>query len=168
MPTLIRLEGGRAVIAARDPFAEAPLDGPLPDGPAVLMPLARFQQQGPALLDEGLRIGVLLQPEEAVEDLAYDLPRLSMVALNLPKFRDGRAYSTAALLRQRYAFKGEVRAVGEVLREQAHLLARVGVDAFVFADGTTPEQLEAKLSLYRHVYQAASDARPPAWAERRS
>ena len=107
-----------------------------------------------------------LQPDEAVEGLAYDLPRLALVALTFPKFRDGRAYSAAALLRERYGFAGEVRAVGEVLREQAHFMVRCGFDAFQPSDGSTPEQWARTAFRYHHVYQVAADDRAAAFQER--
>ena len=101
-----------------------------------------------------------------MEGLAYDLPRLSLVALTFPKFRDGRAYSAAALLRERYGFTGEVRAVGDVLREQAHFMVRCGFDAFEPSDGSTPEQWARSAFRFHHVYQAAADDRAPAFLER--
>ena len=89
-----------------------------------------------------------------------------MVALAFPKFRDGRAYTSARLLRERFGFKGEVRAVGDVLREQAGFMVRCGFDAFEPADGSTPEDWERAAQRFRHVYQRAADGRAPAFAER--
>jgi uncharacterized protein (DUF934 family) len=83
-----------------------------------------------------------------------------------PKYRDGRAYSNARLLRERLAFRGEVRAVGDVLREQAGFMVRCGFDAFVPADGSTADEWQAAAERYRHVYQRAADARVTAYAER--
>jgi uncharacterized protein (DUF934 family) len=101
-----------------------------------------------------------------VEGLAYDLPRLAVVALAFPKFRDGRAYSSAAILRTRFGFKAEVRAVGDVLREQAREMVRCGFNAFVPADGSGALEWAAAAGRYRHVYQAAADRRVPAFVER--
>jgi uncharacterized protein (DUF934 family) len=98
--------------------------------------------------------------------LAYDLPRLALVALAFPKFRDGRAYSAASLLRDRFRFGGEVRAVGDVLRDQALLMLRCGFDAFEPADGSTVADWAHALHRFRHVYQAAADRRAPAFLER--
>jgi uncharacterized protein (DUF934 family) len=166
MPKLIKITGGQPALA-NDGFIEAIEGEPIPGGDAgVILPLARFEAEGPTLLDQGRRVGVRLKSDEAVEALAYDLPRLSLVALEFPKFRDGRAFSSAALLRQRYGFTGEVRAVGEVLREQAFFMVRCGFDAFEFADDTGPEDLARVAGRYRHVYQTSSDRRRPAFAER--
>ena len=165
MPTYLRLENGRYVEAS-DRFRLVEADGLIPDGGGAILPLARLETDGPRLLDEGRPLGVLLQPDEAVETLAYDLPRLSVVALAFPKYRDGRPYSAAVLIRTRYGFSGELRAVGDVLREQAGPMARCGFDAFVPADGSTADDWAGAASRYRHVYQRSADARPPAFVER--
>jgi uncharacterized protein (DUF934 family) len=165
MPRLIRLAGG-AFAWAEDGFAAVADEEPVPSGD-VIVSLARFMAEGESLL-AGRAVGVRLGSDQAVEDLAYDLPRLALVALDFPKFLDGRAYTSARLLRQRYDFKGEVRAVGEVLREQALHMVRCGFDAFVPADGSDPEVWAAAAGRYRHVYQRAADARTPAFVERGS
>ena len=165
MPTLIKLEGD-AFVEAENAFVSLADEDATPAGVGVIFSLARFQTEGAALLDEGRQVGVRVQPAERVEDLAYDLPRLALIAPMFPKFRDGRAYSTAALLRERLGFKGEIRAVGDVLREQAFEMVRCGFNAFEPADGSTPEQWAHAARLFRHVYQAAADDRSPAFVER--
>lgn len=164
MPTFIKLHQGRAVLA-NDPFTWVGDDQPLPNGDLIIS-LARFQTDGDRLLSEGRAIGVRVEAGEEVEALAYDLPRLSVVALAFPKFRDGRHYSNARVLRERYGFAGEVRAVGDVLREQALFMLRCGFDAFEPADNSGPDEWLAATLRYGHVYQRAADARPPAFAER--
>ena len=164
MPTLIKMHQGRASLA-NDPFTSVADDEPLPPGD-VIISLTRFQAEGDRLLSEGRAVGVRVEAGEEIEVLAYDLPRLAVVALAFPKFRDGRHYSSARLLRERYAFAGEVRAVGDVLREQALIMFRCGIDAFEPADGSTAEQWEAATRRYSHVYQRAADTRQPAFVER--
>ena len=88
------------------------------------------------------------------------------MALEFGKFLDGRHYSNVRILRERYGFRREVRAVGDVLREQALFMLRAGFDAFEPADGSEPEQWEHVTRRFRHVYQRAADARVPAFAER--
>jgi uncharacterized protein (DUF934 family) len=166
MPTLVKFIDG-AVLEAADSFIHVADDDALPEGD-VIVSLTRFQAEGEALLAAGRKVGVRIEPAEAVEDLAYDLPRLDLVALAFPKYRDGRAYSGATLLRERLGFGGEVRAVGDVLREQAGLMARCGFDAFEPADGASAQEWQAAIHRHRHVYQRAADARAPAFAERRS
>ena len=164
MPTLIRLRDG-AYGLAEDAFTFVADDQEIPPGD-VIVSLARFQSEGGALLSEGRSVGVRLESGEAVEALAYDLPRLSVVALAFPKFGDGRAYSYARLLRERFGFKGEVRAVGDVLREQAGFMVRCGFTAFEPADGSTVEVWERATHRFRHVYQRSIDGRAPAFVER--
>jgi uncharacterized protein (DUF934 family) len=88
------------------------------------------------------------------------------VALVFPTFRDGRAFSSAALLRERYGFKGEVRAAGDVWREQARFMQRCGFDAFEPVDGSTPEAWAQASGDFRHVYQRAADVLEPIYVER--
>jgi len=164
MPTLIRWQDGAAVLA-EDPYTSVPDDTDVPHGD-VIVSLARFQQDGERLLGEGRSVGVRVEASEAVEDLAYDLPRLAVVALVFPKYRQGQAYSSASLLRERFGFNGEVRAVGEVLREQARNMVRCGFDAFEPVDGSTPEDWAKAAGRFRHVYQRAADGRAPAFEER--
>ena len=165
MPGLIRLEAG-VFRDADDAFAGLePGREPVPDVP-VLVPLDRFRSEGAAWLDAGLTVGVRLAADEGPETLSNALPRLALVALDFPVFRDGRAYSSAVLLRGRMRWAGELRAVGDVLREQAWLMVRSGFDAFAPADGSTAAQWAEKAGRFRHVYQPAPDGRTVAWDER--
>lgn len=164
MPTLIRLQDDRFA-AGEDVFTDVADEDDIPAGPVILS-VARFQTDGDALIGAGRAVGVRVQSDETVEDLAYDLPRLALVALVFPKYRDGRAYSSATLLRQRLGYAGEVRAVGDVLREQAGFMVRCGIDSFAPADGSTADEWAAAAGRHRHVYQRAADARAPAFEER--
>ena len=166
MPTLIEIAEGVAR-PAEDPFTHVADDEDLPHGD-VIVSLARFQSEGEGLLSEGRRVGVRLRAEDEVEALAYDLPRLAVVALEFPKYRDGRAYTNARLVRDRFGFTGQVRAVGDVLREQAMFMVRVGFDAFEPADGSSANEWQAAVRRYRHVYQRSTDGRAPAFVERAS
>jgi uncharacterized protein (DUF934 family) len=164
MPTYIKFEAGRFT-TVEDPFTKVADDQELPPGD-VIISLARFLNDGERLLGQGRGLGVRLEPAEEAAALAYDLPRISVVALAFPGYRDGRAYTSARVLRERYGYKGEVRAVGDVLREQAQFMVRCGFDAFEPADGATPEEWAAAAGRFRHVYQRAADGRAPAFAER--
>jgi uncharacterized protein (DUF934 family) len=164
MSQLIKLLAG-AFVRADDRFTAVPDDDGVPHGD-VIVSFTRFQADAGALLNQGRDIGVRLESDQSVDDLAYDLPRIAVVALVFPKFGDGRAYTSAWLLRERYGFKGEIRAVGDVLREQAGFMVRCGFDAFEPADGSTPEQWATAASRFRHVYQRGADDREPAFAER--
>jgi uncharacterized protein (DUF934 family) len=167
MPTLIEYRDG-VMRGVEDPFTHVADDEDLPEGD-VIISLTRFQSDGDRLLSDGRRVGVRVEAHEEVEALAYDLPRLAvvgLVALAFPKYRDGRAYTNARLLRERFKFNGQVRAVGDVLREQAGFMVRCGFDAFEPADGASSNEWQAAARRYRHVYQRAADGRAPAFAER--
>jgi uncharacterized protein (DUF934 family) len=164
MPALIRWTGQRAE-AAEDPFTNVPDESHVPRGD-VIVSLQRFLGEGQRLLAEGRQVGVRIEPREAVEDIAADLPRIAVVALVFPNFLTGQAYSSARVLRDRYRYQGEVRAVGDVLREQARFMVRCGVDTFEPADGSTPDEWSHVVGRFRHVYQRAADGREPAFVER--
>ena len=164
MPRLIRFCDGVAAWA-EDAFTAVDDDQPMPQGD-VIISLARFQREGRDVLAQGRNLGVRLASDEEPEALVVDLPRLSVLALTFPKFRDGRAYSAARVARERLAFRGELRAVGDVLLEMAVPLVRCGFDAAQPADLTTPEQWTHAARRFRHVYQRAADGREPAFAER--
>lgn len=163
MPTLIRWTGQNAELV-EDPFTKVGDEDPVPQGD-VIVSLQRFQAEGRRLLDEGRKIGVRIEPNEDVEELLSDLPRISVVAVVFPKFLHGQGYSSAAILRER-GYAGEIRAVGDVLREQARFMVRVGVDAFEPADGSSASDWTHVVTRFRHVYQRANDGLAPAFVER--
>jgi uncharacterized protein (DUF934 family) len=166
MPTLIRRDANGGFAVAADSYVTLGEADPAPEAGGVILPLSRLAVEWDALKPESRPVGALWQVDDALKALLPLLPQLSLVALNFPKYRDGRAYSAAALLRARHGFTGQLRAVGEVLVEQAPQMIRCGFDAYVVADGSTPEQWAAKARLHRHVYQTAEDGRVPAYAER--
>jgi uncharacterized protein (DUF934 family) len=164
MPRLIKLhwEGPAACRLdwVEDPFVHLADDESLGSNRrAVIISIARFQSDGAAWLADGLTMGLRLKPDEPVEQVVDALPNLALVALEFPKFRDGRGYSAAELLRNRYDYTGQLRAVGEVLRDQAVHLIRCGFDAFEPSDGSTPDVWAHSAFRFRNVYQAAAAAR---------
>lgn len=168
MPKLIELANAEARWADNT-FVSVADEDAIPETGDVILSLARFEAEGDALLaSNSRRVGVRIEPDQEVEALAYDLPRIAVVALAFPKYRDGRAYTSARLLRERFGYQGQVRAVGDVLREQAGFMVRCGFDAFEPADGATPEAWSKAASRFRHVYQRAADARAAAFEERAS
>ncbi len=143
---------------AQDSFAPVADDAALPDG-AVLVSLSRFQKERDALLARNTPIGVKLQSDQNPEVLADDISRLSLVALEFPKFRDGRAFSWARILRMRLGFTGEIRAVGDFLFDQVNYQHRVGFDAWEVPDHFTPEMFQQALSEMTDVYQPSADGK---------
>jgi uncharacterized protein (DUF934 family) len=164
MPRLIKWRDG-AASWADDALTAVDDDQPVPKGD-VLVSLAVLQRERALLVGQDRTLGVSMGPTDEPESLIVDLPRLSVVALTFPKWRDGRAFSAARVLRERLGFKGELRAVGDVLVDMCVPLVRCGFDAFAPADSSVPEQWTAAAARFRHVYQRAADGRPPAFAER--
>jgi len=150
---LITVDGFR-----EDAFVALGDDTPLPDG-AVLVSLSRFQAERDALVARNAPIGVRLKSDQSPEHLGEDVHRLSLVVLEFPKFRDGRAFSWARLLRTRLGFKGEVRAVGDFLFDQIAHQRRVGFDAWEVASGFTPDDLHRAFNEISNVYQPSADGR---------
>jgi len=166
MPKLIELADGGARWA-EDAFVNVTDEDAIPETGDVILSLARFEAEGDALLSSNSRrVGVRIESNEEIEVLAYDLPRIAVVALAFPKYRDGRAYTSARLLRERFKYEGQIRAVGDVLQEQAGFMVRCGFDAFEPNDGATPEAWTKAASRFRHVYQRAADERVVAFEER--
>lgn len=112
-------------------------------------------------------IGVWLDSDETAEQIGDDAKQLPLIALNFPLFMDGRAFSTARLLRERYAFKGELRAIGNVIRDQLCYLRRCGVNAFAFSNPDIQlEEALKSLNDFNEYYQASVDQPLPLFRRR--
>jgi uncharacterized protein (DUF934 family) len=146
-----------------DGFLRVSDDAPLPeDGVPVLLPPARYLAESEALSRRAAPLGVIWPNDREVEELAPHLPRLALVVLVFPTFRDGRAYSQARILRERHGFKGELRASGDVLRDQLLFLHRAGFDAFEIRKPEDARAAVAALRRYSVFYQPAADGEPGA------
>jgi uncharacterized protein (DUF934 family) len=130
---------------------DAPFESPI-------APLADF-------LAGGNFAAVRIEPGEDARDLLPHLGRLKLVEIAFPKFRDGRGYSSAAVLRQA-GFAGEIRAAGDVLVDQIGFMRRVGFDSFAPNKPLDLKVVQATLDRYAYVYMKAADGRPPVWAMR--
>jgi uncharacterized protein (DUF934 family) len=136
-------------------------DAPIPEGVPIIVPGKRFLVDAAELTQRNAPIGLLWPNDRRVAELEQWLDRLALVALVFPKFRDGRAYSQARLLRERHAFKGELRATGDVLRDQFQFLLRAGFDSFEVkkpADALVFAKAAARYSVF---YQPGADGRAP-------
>jgi len=127
-------------------------DSPPPDDVPLIVPFAKFRENGDAFRARKGKLGIRLSPADKVEDLAPELPRLSLVAVEFTGPGEGRGYSQAKLLRARYKFAGEVRAVGHVKQDQVYLMARVGIDAFELSATEKPEEAIATLDRFKIAY----------------
>jgi uncharacterized protein (DUF934 family) len=137
-------------------FAHVADDEPLPEG-AIVVSLKRWQAERDTLAARNAPLGVRLTSDQSPETLSADVNHFALIELEFPKFKDGRGYSWARLLRQRLGFHGEIRAVGDVLRDQWLFMSRCGVDAFEVRPGTRLEDFRAALAEQTVFYQAASD-----------
>jgi uncharacterized protein (DUF934 family) len=127
-----------------------------PEGP-IIIGLARWQEERGLIEPRNTPIGLRLKPNDAVEQIVGDLDRIAVVALEFPKFNDGRAMSQARLLRERYGYRGEIRATGKVLRDLLLFMHRCGFDAFEVADTITADIVAKSLAEFDVFYQPAAD-----------
>jgi uncharacterized protein (DUF934 family) len=144
-------------------------DGFVPDFPRaadLVVPLKLWRLRRDDLLEREGRTGVWLATGEGPEALAGDAERLSLIAVQFPKFTDGRGFSTARLLRERYGFRGELRAIGDVLRDQLLFLARCGFDAFALRDDQDADAALAAFDDFSEAYQAGVDQPLPLFRRR--
>jgi len=141
-----------------DIFTPVADDAALPEG-AVIVSLARFRKDRDALLARNTPVGVRLQSSENPELLGADVHHFSLIALEFPKFRDGRAFSWARMLRTRLNFTGEIRAVGDFLYDQVNYQHRVGFDAWEVPDSFTLEMFNRALTEMTNVYQPSADGK---------
>ena len=128
----------------------------LPDGVPVIVPLELWMERRAALIARG-DVGVWLAP---------DVARLPVFAVDFPQFTDGRGYSHARLLRDRYGYAGELRAIGDVQRDQLYYLSQCGFDAFAIRDDRDAEDALASLDDFSDGYQLSQQRTP--WFRRRA
>jgi len=127
----------------------------------ILLPLKYWLEQSAELDGQAGLVGVWLDSDEEIEALADDLAQLPVVALNFPKFVDGRGFSSARLLRDRYDYKGEIRAIGNVIQDQLFILQRCGFSQFCLADNVDLEAAAKSLNDFSDSYQTAADQDQP-------
>jgi phosphoadenosine phosphosulfate reductase len=137
----------------------------------VVVSKARWLAERDRLAGRDAPLGLRIEAGEAVDDIAADLSRFALIALSFPKFVDGRAFSTARLLREKHRFAGELRAVGNVLSDQIPYMRRVGFDSFEITHGPTRRALaEGRIPEVTLYYQPAvadgSAARTRPWFRR--
>jgi len=131
---------------------------------ALIVPLAALREESPAARErrEVARLGARFGVTDKLEDLVVELPRLELLAFEFPSLGDGRGYSVARLLRERYRFAGELRAVGKVKRDQLFFMARSGFDAFELAEGEDFEGALESLRSFTVAYQPGAHHAPVA------
>jgi len=157
------VENGRIV---EDRYVRVDGDAPIPERVPVIVPAVRFLAEASELVRRDGSLGIDWPNDRRVAELAPWLGHLALVALNFPKFRDGRAYSQARLLRETYGFRGTLRATGDVLRDQFHFLVRAGFDSFAVKKPADARVFAEVLARYSVHYQPAADGSVPALRRR--
>jgi uncharacterized protein (DUF934 family) len=151
---------------ATDIYVHVADDAEIPADGAILLPAARFLGDPEALLKRPDKVGVVWPNNRDLDDLVPYLDRLAVVALVFPSFRDGRAYSQARLLRERYRFQGELRATGQVLRDQFVFMLRAGFDALDVKKHKDADAYAETVKRYTVFYQPTGDGRSTALSRR--
>jgi uncharacterized protein (DUF934 family) len=150
------VKGGKI---ADDSFVHVADGAELPDDGGVLVSAARFLGNPESFLQRKAKTGVLWPNNRDLDELVLYLERLAAVALVFPSFRDGRAYSQARLLRERFQYRGELRATGQVLRDQFVFMLRAGFDAFEVKKQSDAEAFAQTVKRYSVFYQPTGDGR---------
>ena len=153
------IKSGRAVA---DSFARVADDAPVPDRVPVIVSAARFLAAADALTQREAPTGIIWPNDRRVAELAPYLEGLALVALVFPTFKDGRAFSQARLIRERYGFRGELRATGQVLRDQFVFMLRAGFDAFEVKKDADAAVFASEIARKTVFYQPTGDGRVPA------
>jgi uncharacterized protein (DUF934 family) len=135
-------------------------DEPIPASGAITLSFARWQTDEAALHARADKLGLRLPNTIAPQEIAGDVSRFALIILSFPKFTDGRAYSQARLLRTRFGYTGELRAEGDVLRDQLMFMKRVGFNSFVVGERAIKENWAKAFSEFDVFYQQAPDGRP--------
>ena len=123
----------------------------------LIVPFVRWQLEHQRWITHPRRLGVLLGPAHDPQDLAADLPRFSLIAVQFPAPHEGRGYSHARQLRERWNFEGELRAVGTVRQDQLFFLSRCGFNAFELPEGELESACVA-FATFSAKYQLSNDA----------
>ncbi|MEQ8956135.1 MAG: DUF934 domain-containing protein [Porticoccaceae bacterium] len=162
MPKIIR---DAAVIEDSWEVVELETDAPLPEG-QILVSLDYWNANQASLADTAGRVGLVLEPTETPDLIEGDINSIPVIAVKFPIFADGRGFSIGRLLRERYGFEGELRAVGSPIRDQLTYLRRVGFNAFQLAEHYNPEEALASLQDFSDSYQVAVDQPSPLFRRR--
>lgn len=137
----------------------------LPAGKLIL-PLRQWQNHREALAARSGEIGVWLDSEESAELIAEEAAKLPLIAVNFPAFADGRGFTAGRMLRERFGFKGELRAVGGFMRDQLTYLQRCGFNAYAFEGEQPLASLKDSLSDFGDSYQSGTDQPLPLFRRR--
>jgi uncharacterized protein (DUF934 family) len=136
-------------------------------GGKVIVTLARWRAEREALLAGHTAVGVLVPNTADIEAVYGEIADRPLIALQFPTFTDGRALSQAVVLRKRLSYRGELRAVGDIIRDLVFWLGRCGFESIVPRKDQNLESCRAALDEINVAYQAAADGHTPVWVRRR-
>jgi uncharacterized protein (DUF934 family) len=160
---LIRIVDGQPRVVADDwriVERAARWDDLADDLSGAVLPLALALEQ-PERVVRGGRVGIWLEPADEPERAVPFFESVQLIGVQFPKFTDGRGYSTAVLLRSRHGWRGELRALGDVLHDQLFALRRVGFDSFALRADRDPAHALRAFGTFSNVYQGSVDRPPP-------
>lgn len=160
----MRIIKGREIV--EDSLTHVPDGVELPTDGDITVGLDRYRELRPSLIVRAGRVGVRLRPDQEAKLVADLASELSLIAIEFPAFKDGRGYTTARLLRERHHFVGELRAVGDVLRDQLFYMERCGFNAFELKAGKDIEGALAAFKEFSVTYQGAADDPRPMFRRR--
>ena len=123
----------------------------------ITVSLSRWKDEKSSLRDHAGKIGIRLAPADHLEDIADDLANFQHIGLEFPAFTDGRSFSHARLLRSRYQYEDEIRAMGHYMADQVFYLARVGVNAFQLENTAELEVALSTINDFSVQYQASTN-----------
>jgi len=157
------IKDGRAVA---DDWQHLDDQTPLGPGPCTVS-AKRWLAERDALSGRAAAVGVRLSGGDDVAAIAADCASLGLVVVEFPALADGRGFSLARLLRERYGYRGELRACGQFIRDQVFFLSRVGVDAFQCGENDDPADILSALQEFSVKYQACTDQPQPLYRQHR-
>ena len=134
----------------------------LPDGD-IIIPFTYWQASRETFLNRNGHTAICINGDDKIDEVASVASLFDLIALEFPELKDGRCYSYARLLRERYGFKGELRAVGDVLRDQLFFMKRCGIDSFQLRSDKDMEDALKSFNDFTVKYQTATDAAPPVY-----
>ena len=137
----------------------------LPSGD-ILLSYSQWQTFSDQLDSHDGSVGVIIEGNADIEDIIEPLLKLPLIAITFPKFADGRAFSSARLIRERYEYTGEIRAVGGFIRDQLYYLSRCGFNAFKFDDSVDLTESAKSLKDFSEAYQVSVDQESPLFRRR--
>ena len=129
----------------------------------VIVALAFWKEHRSELLASKGQLGICIGGGDDIENIALDLEHFNLIAIEFPHFRDGRGYSQARILRDHYKYKGDIRAIGEVLRDQLFFMLRCGISSFQLAEDKDMDAALSGFTDFSIHYQSAADGALPVY-----